>query len=125
MRTAHRISTAAAASAATFLFAAPTSAAMDVGLEYATSMGLPYADVRTIVADVIRAGLGFVGFILVLQILHGGFKYMVAGGSEDARTEAVQGLKNSVIGFIIVMSASSIAHFVVDAVVNATNGGML
>lgn len=125
MRTSQRISTAAAASAVALLFAAPAFAAVDVGLEYASAMGLPYVDVRTIVADVIRAGLGCVGFVLVLQILHGGFKYMVAGGSDDARTAAVDGLKNSIIGFIIVMSASSIAHFVVNAVANAASGNVL
>ena len=50
---------------------------------------------------------------------------MVAGGSEDARAEAIAGLKNGVVGFLIVMSASSITHFVVNAVVNATGGRIL
>lgn len=121
----HLITTAAIMSAG-MLFAFPVGAqSVDIGMEFAGGIGLANVDIRTIVATIIRAALGFVGFILVLQIILSGFQIMASGGSEDARASAILGLKNSIIGFIIIMSASSITHFVVDAVVGATGGSIL
>lgn len=118
--------TAAAMTIAGSLVAFPVAAqGVDIGMDFAGTLGLANTDIRTIITTVIRAALGFVGFVLVLQITFGGFRFMTSGGSEDARASAILGLKNSIIGFIIIMSASSITRFIVDAVVDATGGSVL
>lgn len=112
--------------AAGSLIALPAAAqGIDIGMDFAGTIGLASVDIRSIITTVIRAALGFVGLILVLQIIFSGFRFMVSGGNDDARAEAVLGLKNSVIGFIIIMSASSITRFIVNAVVDATGGSIL
>lgn len=112
--------------AAGSLIALPAAAqGVDIGMDFAGALGLATVDIRTIIATVIRAALGFVGFILVLQIIFSGFRFMVSGGNEDTRATAILGLKNSIIGFIIILSASSITRFIVNAVVGATGGSIL
>lgn len=103
------------------ILAAPALAADPyLGMEYARGMGLPSTDIRTMVANVIRAFMGLLGLILVMQIMWGGFLMMTHGGNEDRKTKAVGTLKGAVIGMILIMMSASIADFVVDAVMNAT-----
>lgn len=118
-----KILVAAAASFAVCLFwVAPTHAAVDLGMPWAESLGLPTGDIRLIIANLINAFLGFMGIVLVLMILWSGFKYMTHGGNEDARAEAVAGIKNAIIGLIIMMISYSAADFVLTAIDNATGG---
>ncbi len=112
-------------SAASFLFlllALPAAAQVDVGMEYASTIGLPDADIRNVVGSLVRALLGFIGFMLVLQLMVAGFQYMTHGGDEDAREAAITSIKNAVIGLFIVMTSTSIARFVVGAIIDATTG---
>ena len=95
---------------------------MDLGLEFASAIGLPDADIRTIVASLIRSLLGLLGILLVGQIIYGGFLMMTHGGNEEKRTEAAGAIKHGVVGFGIIMMSSSIAAFVVNAVLGATFG---
>jgi hypothetical protein len=115
-----RIAKALAVSAAGILAAAPALAqTADLGLEYAGAIGLPEMDIRTMVASVIRALMGFLGLLLVIQVLWGGFLYMTHGGDEEKRVAAIATIKNSVIGLFLIMSSTAIAKFVVDAVAGA------
>lgn len=115
-----------ALAAAGSLIALPAAAqGVDIGMDFAGVIGLTNVDIRTIITTVIRAALGFVGFILVLQIIFSGFRFMISGGSEESRTVATLGFRNNIIGFIIIMSASSITRFIVNAVVDATGGSIL
>ncbi len=112
-----------AAMLASFLAAAGTARAqVDLGLGYADGLGLPSTDIRTVVANVIRSGMGLLGIYLVIQIMWGGFLMMTHGGNEEKRAEAIGHLKNAVIGMVIIMSSASIAKFVVDAIANAAGG---
>ena len=104
------------------LFAFPAYAQVDLGLEFADNIGLRADGIHEIVTGFIRSLLGFVGFILFFQILYGGYLYMVHGGKEEAREVAVNTLKHSIIGFFIIMSASSITNFVIEAVVKSSDG---
>jgi len=98
----------------------PTSAqTVDLGLVYATGMGLPTLDIRDIAVNLIRTALGFAGFIMVLRVLQGGLMMMTHGGNEDGRAEAIETIKGSVIGIIIIGASSSIVRFVVTAVIDA------
>jgi hypothetical protein len=93
---------------------------MDIGLSFAEGIGLPTGDIRLMLAGVIRSLLGLVGIFLVIRIMEGGFKYMTHGGNEEARNEAIAIIKNGIIGMMIIMMSSSIANYVVGAVLNAT-----
>ena len=90
-----------------------------LGLEYARGIGLGGADVRAIAADLIRSLMGFLGLILVMQIMWGGFLMMTHGGNEERHEHAIATIKNGIIGMVLIMSSASIAKFVVDAVMNA------
>jgi len=95
---------------------------VDVGLNYATAIGLGTQDVRTTVSNVIRAFMGLLGIVAVVIILLGGFKWMTAGGNEDKVGEAKKLIISGIIGLVIIMSAYAIAQFVVGAIVNGTAG---
>jgi hypothetical protein len=96
------------------------AAGPDLGLNYATAIGLGTQDVRTTVSGVIKAFMGLLGIVAVVIILLGGFKWMTAGGNEEKVAEAKKLIISGVIGLIIIMSAYAIAQFVVGAVINGT-----
>jgi len=103
------------------LAAAPAFAADPyLGLEYAGGIGLPSADIRSWAASIIRAFMGLLGLILVMQIMWGGFLMMTHGGSEERQAKAIGTIRDGVIGMVLIMSSVSIVRFVVDAVMNAT-----
>ena len=114
-----------AVSAFTFSAAAvPMLAAaqgVDLGLNYATTIGLGTKDVRETVGGVIRAFMGLLGIVAVIIILLGGFKWMTAGGNEEKVAEAKKLIISGVIGLVIIMSAYAIAQFVVNSIVNGSS----
>lgn len=95
---------------------------VDLGLNYATAIGLGTQDVRTTVSNVIRAFMGLLGIVAVVIILLGGFKWMTAGGNEEKVSEAKKLIISGIIGLIIIMSAYAISQFVVNAIINGTSG---
>ena len=92
----------------------------DLGIEYATEIGLGTKDVRETVGSVIRAFMGLLGIVAVCLILYGGFKWMTAGGNEEQVGEAKKIIISGVIGLIIILSAYAIANFVVGAIIQGT-----
>ncbi|KPJ84829.1 hypothetical protein AMJ57_05335 [Parcubacteria bacterium SG8_24] len=97
------------------------AAQVDLGLEYATTIGLGTRDVRETIGGVIRAFMGLLGIVAVVIILLGGFKWMTAGGNEEKVSEAKKLIISGIIGLIIIMSAYAIAQFVVGAIINGTS----
>ncbi len=95
---------------------------VDLGLNYATAIGLGTQDVRTTVSNVIKAFMGLLGIVAVVIILLGGFKWMTAGGNEEKVSEAKKLIISGIIGLVIIMSAYAIAQFVVSAIINGTSG---
>lgn len=95
---------------------------VDLGLNYATAIGLGTQDVRTTVSNVIRAFMGLLGIVAVIIILLGGFKWMTAAGNEEKVSEAKKLIISGIIGLVIIMMAYAIAQFVVTAIVNGTSG---
>ena len=120
----HTITRFAVGAAATTLALIPAiaSAQVDLGLNYATAIGLGTQDVRTTVSNVIRAFMGLLGLVAVVIILYGGFKWMTSQGSDEKVTEAKKLIVAGVIGLIIILSAYAIAEFVVGAIINGTSG---
>jgi Type IV secretion system pilin len=101
---------------------AMAASGVDLGLNYATAIGLGTQDVRTTVSNVIRAFMGLLGIVAVVIILLGGFKWMTAGGNEEKVSEAKKLIISGIIGLIIIMSAYAISQFVVNAIINGTSG---
>lgn len=62
----------------------------------------------------------FVGIILVVVIVYGGFLYMTSRGNEEQIGKAQQYLTNGVIGLIILLGSYSATVFVINALVGAT-----
>jgi hypothetical protein len=89
---------------------------VDLGMLYVGSIGLPMLDIREIAVRVIRAALGFVGLVMVMQIIVGGLKMLTHGGCAETRDEAIEAIKGAVIGLVIIMTSSALVHFVVNAV---------
>ena len=77
-------------------------------------------DPRVIAASVVNIMLGFLGIIAVLIILLGGFKWMTAGGNEDAVAQAKKMMTAGVIGLVIVLASFGLAQFVINALYDAT-----
>ena len=92
----------------------------DLGLGYATSIGLGTKDVRETAGSIVKAFMGLLGIVAVLLILYGGFKWMTSQGNEEQVGDAKKIIISGVIGLIIIMSAYAIATFVVNAIVNGT-----
>ncbi len=88
----------------------------------ATETGLGQRDPREIAAAIIKVMLGFLGIIAVVIILLGGFKWMTAAGNEDKIDEAKKLIMAGVIGLVIILASYGIANFVLNAMLEATNG---
>lgn len=82
--------------------------------------GLGEKDPRSTAAMLINIALGFLGIIAVGLILFAGFKWMTAGGNEDAIGDAKKMLVAGIIGLIIILSAFAIASFVLRSLIRAT-----
>lgn len=82
-------------------------------------------DPRVMVARVITKLLGFLGIILVALIIYSGWQYMTAEGDKAKLEEAKKRIMNAVIGLIIIVSAYSIANFVIECSSYVTDKGIL
>ena len=96
------------------------AAAPDVGINCAAGIGLGNTDPRTIVANIIKIVLGFLGMIAVVMILIGGFKWMTAGGNTERADEARKIIVAAVIGLVIILAAYGITTFVIGSILTAT-----
>ena len=94
-----------------------------LGISYGAATGLPSTDVRLTTARIIKVAIGMLGIVALVIILIGGFTWMTAGGSEEKVGEAKKWITAGVIGLAIILSAYSIASFVVSNLVAATTQG--
>lgn len=78
-------------------------------------------DVREIVITYVKIFLGLLGLIFVLLILFAGYKYMMANGDSKVTEEALDHIKNAVIGLAIILAAYGIVVFVGKEINNATS----
>ncbi len=82
--------------------------------------GLGQEDLRTTIAQIIRAILAFLGVIAVVIIIWGGFKWMISGGADEKVQKARQLIIMGIVGLAIVLSAYAIAQFVISSLASAT-----
>ncbi len=95
----------------------------DFGIEQAAATGLPANDIRVVIARIIQALLGFLGLVILVLILYGGFLWMTAGGNEEQIGRAKKTLANAGIGFGVTISAFAITTFIISQLVGAVTGG--
>ena len=88
--------------------------------EVMATTGLGEKDPREMIAGFIRIALGFLGILALSIIMLGGFKWMVSGGNEESTAAAKSMMFNGLIGLIIILSALSLASFVINSILSAT-----
>jgi len=66
----------------------------------------------SMIANIIKVFLTFLGIIFTVLIIYGGYIWMTAGGSEEKVQKAKDTIQRAVIGFVIVVSAYAITYFV-------------
>lgn len=74
------------------------------------------------ISGVINIVLGFLGIIVTVGILAGGYMYMTSGGNADQADKGKDVLGASLIGLAIVVSAYAIARFVLGKMFEETTG---
>jgi len=90
--------------------------------QLANILKLPSGDPRETVVRLINVSLGFLGIVFLILILKGGFLFMISGGQKEKTEQARGSIVNAIIGLIIILSAWSIVTFVINSLLDATNG---
>lgn len=65
-----------------------------------------------LVAIIIKAFLGLLGIVFLILILIAGWQYFNARGDDEKINKALDTIKNSIIGLIIIIGAYAITYFV-------------
>jgi len=99
------------------------AADVEIGLEYGESTGLSDTDPRTMVANIIKIALAFLGIIALILIIYGGFLWMTAAGNEERIETAKKVLISAIIGLIIILSAFGITAFLLNSITGALGPG--
>lgn len=106
-----------------FFPALAQDANLNLGINYATATLLTTVDIRIVIARIIQVALGLLGTLAVVIIVYAGYVWMTSLGDEDRIRQAKQTLINAAIGLAIILSAFSIATFVIEKLKLATLGG--
>ncbi|MFA5936220.1 MAG: hypothetical protein WC787_05215 [Patescibacteria group bacterium] len=97
--------------------------ALSGGLQKAAPKELQGAtDLNAIIGNLISAVIGFLGVILFVYMLYGGFLWMTAAGDSKKVSEATMVIRNAIIGLVIIASAYAIATFVITQLGTAVGG---
>ncbi len=119
------LATAAMIAASAFGVTQTAFAQSDVGGDLGlttinASAGLGTQNIYQTVGYFIKVALRFVGVIVIILVIYGGFKWMTAGGSEEKVEEAKKILYSAAIGAVIVFSAYALTTFVLGSVLDAS-----
>lgn len=96
---------------------------LQTGLKAAAPVELQGADdLNKVIASLISSVIGFLGVVLLVYLLYGGFLYMTAAGDATQVKKAVDVIRSAIIGLVIIASAYAIATQVIKALVTATSG---
>jgi len=91
-----------------------------VSIDFPTNFaGFSSQDVKVTIENVIRIIIGFLGILVVLAILFGGFKMMISRGDADEMGKGRQIVVAGAIGLLIVLAAYAISTFVVNSLQTA------
>lgn len=98
-----------------FLLPLAVAAQVNIGLDYATAIGLATTDIRTVIARVISYFLGLLGIIAVGIAMYGGWVYMTSKGEPGEVERAKKIIVSGVIGLMIILSAYAITQFIINS----------
>lgn len=99
------------------LLTVPTTVFAQTGIEPTVQpTNLPTeADFGTLLTQVINWFLGLVGLIAVLMLIFGGYRYLTAGGNDDAVTKAKNTILYAIIGIVVVILSYAIVATITNA----------
>jgi len=72
-----------------------------------------------LVAGVINAALGILGAITVAVLVKSGFEYMISSNPQGVAA-ALDGIKNAIVGLMIIMGAFLITQYVISALAGSS-----
>jgi len=90
------------------------------GLENLEDTGLPLDTPGAFIARIVSYALGFIGIILIVMIIYGGFLYMTGGGNEKQTETAKSVLTYAIIGVVVIFAAYIIARVVISALTSGS-----
>lgn len=79
-------------------------------------------DIRVSAVKIINIVLSVLGIIFLALIIMAGFKYMTAAGNEDKVKQAIKQISQATIGLIIVLASWGISYFIINRILNASQG---
>ena len=86
----------------------------------ANKLSLSQEDAESTVIRVVQYALGFVGFLAVIMVLYGGFRYLTSGGNEETVKNARALIRAAIFGLLIILFAQALLIGVVNILVKAT-----
>ena len=72
-------------------------------------------DVKTTIENIVRIILGFLGILVIVAIIYGGFLMMISRGDADKTGEGRKIVVAGAIGLVIVLAAYAIAQFIINS----------
>lgn len=93
--------------------------AFDKVIEVAGSEGAGYqtdANPETLIGQVIRVIISFVGVIFLVLMIYGGYLWMLARGNDQQVEKAKNLITAAIIGLIIVLAAYAITYILIDKI---------
>ncbi|MEK7615145.1 MAG: pilin, partial [Patescibacteria group bacterium] len=86
---------------------------------------LPQTELLTIVANLIKTFLGFLGILLVLIVMYAGYQYIMSGGDAAKMLKARKMVYQAVVGLALILSSYAIVAFIFNILLNAQNGQVI
>ncbi|MBI4090450.1 MAG: hypothetical protein HY422_00325 [Candidatus Komeilibacteria bacterium] len=94
--------------------------AQGVSIDFPTSFaGFSSQDLKTTIENIVRIIIGFLGILVIVAIVFGGFKMMVSRGDADEVGKGRQIVIAGAIGLLIVLAAYAISGFVINSLTEA------
>lgn len=94
----------------------------DWGSQKVENVNLGTQDLGNTIAGIINVVLSFLGIIVTVGIIAGGFMYMTSGGNSERVDKGKDVVGASLIGLGIVVSAYAISRFVLSEMFEQTTG---
>ena len=102
------------------LWALAFPASAQVSIDFPQNFaGFSSQDLKETIANIVRIIIGFLGILVIIAIIFGGFKMMTSRGDADEVGKGRQIVAAGVVGLVIVLAAYAISGFVIDSIQNA------
>ena len=109
---------------AAVIFCLPLISHAQVSVDLPSSFAnLASQDVKTTIGNIVQMVIGFLGILIVLYMLYGGFLWMTSGGDEKKIEQAKQMIIAAVVGLLIVLAAFSITTFIINSLTKGVGSG--